>query len=224
MTAPSPHPYSTAPDADSAPRAADRQPSEQSVGELIGTVTQDLSTLMRQEVELAKAEIKTEVAKVLASVFGRRLIRLQCYEGIDTHQALYEWDYARQMLAIRALSERQVDDDAADRGPQVRVLMRVEVPDLQASGPDHGQLGGELAAHIRRVDPAERGQVVDYLEKAPIVLAARSYDTDRLDPDRSPSVPMTSTVVTAAHLPRVRAAWPRCGQAPARPWDPGPRP
>ncbi len=56
---------------------------------------------------------KTEVAKVLASVFGRKLIRLQCYEGIDTNQALYEWDYARQMLAIRALSERQVDDEAA---------------------------------------------------------------------------------------------------------------
>src|SRR5690242_21937437 len=54
---------------------------------------------------------KTEVAKVLADVFGRRLIRLQCYEGIDTHQALYEWDYARQMLAIRALSERQLADD-----------------------------------------------------------------------------------------------------------------
>ena len=45
--------------------------------------------------------------------FGRRLIRLQCYEGIDTNQALYEWDYARQMLQIRALSERQLDDDAA---------------------------------------------------------------------------------------------------------------
>ena len=56
---------------------------------------------------------KTEVAKVLATVFGRRLIRLQCYEGIDTNQALYEWDYARQMLQIRALSERQLDDDAA---------------------------------------------------------------------------------------------------------------
>src|ERR1700728_4626337 len=56
---------------------------------------------------------KTEVAKVLASIFGRRLIRLQCYEGIDTNQALYEWDYARQMLQIRALSERQVADDAA---------------------------------------------------------------------------------------------------------------
>ena len=56
---------------------------------------------------------KTEVAKVLASVLGRRLIRLQCYEGIDTNQALYEWDYARQMLQIRALSERHLDDDTA---------------------------------------------------------------------------------------------------------------
>jgi len=58
---------------------------------------------------------KTEVAKVLASVFGRKLIRLQCYEGIDTNQALYEWDYARQMLHIRALSEHQLaGPDASD--------------------------------------------------------------------------------------------------------------
>ena len=55
---------------------------------------------------------KTEVAKALASVLDRRLIRLQCYEGIDTNQALYEWDYARQMLQIRALSEHQVADEA----------------------------------------------------------------------------------------------------------------
>ncbi len=64
---------------------------------------------------------KTEVAKVLAQAFGRRLIRLQCYEGIDTHQALYEWDYARQMLYIRALSEHQLaDGEAVDKlfGPK----------------------------------------------------------------------------------------------------------
>ncbi len=63
---------------------------------------------------------KTEAAKVLASVFGRRLIRLQCYEGIDTNQALYEWDYARQMLPIRALSEHQVAAGAVDQlfGPK----------------------------------------------------------------------------------------------------------
>jgi MoxR-like ATPase len=56
---------------------------------------------------------KTEVAKVLAAILHRKLIRLQCYEGIDTNQALYEWDYARQMLQIRALSEHQIADDAA---------------------------------------------------------------------------------------------------------------
>ena len=56
---------------------------------------------------------KTELAKVLAAVFGRRLIRLQCYEGIDTNQALYEWDYARQLLQIRALSERDLADKSA---------------------------------------------------------------------------------------------------------------
>ncbi len=64
---------------------------------------------------------KTEVAKVLAAAYGRRLIRLQCYEGIDTNQALYEWDYARQMLYIRALSEHQLADaDAVDKlfGPK----------------------------------------------------------------------------------------------------------
>src|ERR1700728_4100387 len=59
---------------------------------------------------------KTEVAKVLADVLGRSLIRLQCYEGIDTNQAVYEWDYARQMLHIRALSEQQVaDPEAVDK-------------------------------------------------------------------------------------------------------------
>ena len=49
---------------------------------------------------------KTESAKVLAAVLGTRLIRLQCYEGLDTLTALYEWNYPRQMLRIR-LSEMQ---------------------------------------------------------------------------------------------------------------------
>ena len=49
---------------------------------------------------------KTEVAKVLAATTGESLIRLQCYEGLDVGQALYEWDYARQMMAIRLLEAR----------------------------------------------------------------------------------------------------------------------
>jgi MoxR-like ATPase len=57
---------------------------------------------------------KTEVAKVLSEVLDRRLIRLQCYEGIDASQALYEWNYARQLIAVRAMdatdAEQRVED------------------------------------------------------------------------------------------------------------------
>ena len=52
---------------------------------------------------------KTEVAKALAGATGARLIRLQCHEGIDLHHALYDWDYARQLLALRA-AEGGVDE------------------------------------------------------------------------------------------------------------------
>jgi len=66
---------------------------------------------------------KTEAAKALAATYGKRLIRLQCYEGIDTSQAMYEWDYARQMMHIRALQlsdSRATGDDAVDQlfGPR----------------------------------------------------------------------------------------------------------
>ncbi|MGA0208502.1 MAG: AAA family ATPase [Candidatus Nanopelagicales bacterium] len=55
---------------------------------------------------------KTELARTLARMTGRQLIRLQCYEGIDIHHAVYEWDYARQMLYVRSLSGS--DGGAAD--------------------------------------------------------------------------------------------------------------
>ena len=56
---------------------------------------------------------KTEVAKALAAATGRQLIRLQCYEGIDSAAALYEWDYARQLLHLRAVADavRQAEDE-----------------------------------------------------------------------------------------------------------------
>ncbi len=74
---------------------------------------------------------KTELAKVLSSVLDLRLIRLQCYEGIDTYQALYEWDYARQMLHVRAMSEHQIlGDDAVDGLFSSRFLL--ERPLLEA--------------------------------------------------------------------------------------------
>jgi MoxR-like ATPase len=54
---------------------------------------------------------KTEVAKVLAEVLQRNLIRLQCYEGIDASQALYEWDYPRQLIAVRAAQSEGISTD-----------------------------------------------------------------------------------------------------------------
>ena len=59
---------------------------------------------------------KTQLATSLAEVTGRRLIRLQCYEGQDETKALYEWDYGKQMLYTQILREKigQVVEDAAD--------------------------------------------------------------------------------------------------------------
>ena len=52
---------------------------------------------------------KTEAAKALAGILGRRLVRLQCYEGIDAAHALYEWNHARQLLELRRAGDRPID-------------------------------------------------------------------------------------------------------------------
>lgn len=57
---------------------------------------------------------KTEIAKVLAQALGRKLIRLQCYEGLDVASALYEWNYPAQMLAIRQAEAGTADTDVYD--------------------------------------------------------------------------------------------------------------
>jgi len=65
---------------------------------------------------------KTEVAKVLADLLGRELIRLQCYEGIDASQALYEWNYSRQLIAVRAMQDVTAETHVEDLfGPEYLV-------------------------------------------------------------------------------------------------------
>ncbi len=78
---------------------------------------------------------KTEIAKVLAEALGRRLIRLQCYEGLDTAAAVYEWNYQAQMIEIR-LAEAEGVEDRTELGKDVfseRFLIRR--PILQALEP-----------------------------------------------------------------------------------------
>ncbi|RMH47541.1 MAG: MoxR family ATPase [Alphaproteobacteria bacterium] len=81
---------------------------------------------------------KTEAAKALASVLGRELVRLQCYEGIDSAAALYEWNFPRQMLAIRQAGEGHVNLYADEfliprplmlalQDPRARVLLIDEI-------------------------------------------------------------------------------------------------
>ncbi|MGI9481052.1 MAG: AAA family ATPase [Hyphomicrobiales bacterium] len=68
---------------------------------------------------------KTEAAKAISSVLGRELVRLQCYEGIDSAAALYEWNYPRQMLAIRQAGDAYVNiyaDEFLVSRPMLEVL------------------------------------------------------------------------------------------------------
>lgn len=81
---------------------------------------------------------KTELAKVLSSALGEPLIRLQCYEGLDAGHAIYEWDYARQMLAIRLIEARGEREGADLAGIMTRDFLiarpLLEAIELSANG------------------------------------------------------------------------------------------
>lgn len=81
---------------------------------------------------------KTETAKVLAMALGRRLIRLQCYEGLDVAQAVYEWNYPRQMVEIRLAEAAGAVDRDAVSGAIYRDEFLLSRPVLEALRP-HGE-------------------------------------------------------------------------------------
>jgi MoxR-like ATPase len=80
---------------------------------------------------------KTEIAKVLARVLDRRLVRLQCYEGLDVSSAVYEWNYARQMLEIRmaeAAGDRDRGTLARDIFSEAFLIRRPLLQALESDG------------------------------------------------------------------------------------------
>ena len=93
---------------------------------------------------------KTEIAKAIAAGLGRQLIRLQCYEGLDTSAAVYEWNFAAQMIAIRAA------EASGDKGDLRHSLFGpeflIERPLLQAMRPQQGGAPVLLIDEIDRTD------------------------------------------------------------------------
>ena len=106
---------------------------------------------------------KTEIAKVLSQTLGRRLIRLQCYEGLDVAAAVYEWNYAAQMIAIR-LGEAGGDTDRARLESDVfseRFL--IKRPLLQALEPDPAGAPVLLIDELDRTDEAFEAFLLEVL-------------------------------------------------------------
>ncbi len=93
---------------------------------------------------------KTEVAKVLAALLDQELIRLQCYEGLDVNHALYEWDYARQMLAIRLIEVKGEGGEVGDIMSRHYLIAR---PLLQAV--EAASLGRRPVLLIDEIDRAD---------------------------------------------------------------------
>lgn len=113
---------------------------------------------------------KTEVARTLAKALGRRLIRLQCYEGLDLAAAAYEWNYAAQMIAIR-LSEAAGESDKASIASDVfseRYLLRR--PLLEALSPDPAGPPVLLIDELDRTDEAFEAFLLEVLSEFQITI------------------------------------------------------
>src|SRR5512138_2925191 len=106
---------------------------------------------------------KTEIAKVLAQTLGRRLIRLQCYEGLDVAAAVYEWNYAAQMIAIRvAEAEGNVDRERLTHDVFSERFL-IKRPLLQALEPDTAGAPVLLIDELDRTDEAFEAFLLEVL-------------------------------------------------------------
>ena len=106
---------------------------------------------------------KTEIAKVLSTMLGRRLIRLQCYEGLDVAAAVYEWNYAAQMIAIRmAEAQGGVDRDKLS-GDVFSERFLIKRPLLQALEPDPAGAPILLIDELDRTDEAFEAFLLEVL-------------------------------------------------------------
>ena len=112
---------------------------------------------------------KTEVAKVLASALKRRLIRLQCYEGLDVASAVYEWDYARQMIEIR-LAEAAEQDRGEIESTIFSDRFLIKRPLLQALEPDLAGAPVLLIDELDRTDEPFEAYLLELLSDFQVTI------------------------------------------------------
>ena len=113
---------------------------------------------------------KTEIAKVLSASLGRRLIRLQCYEGLDVAAAVYEWNYAAQMIAIRVAEAEGEHDRARLEHDIFSERFLIKRPLLQALEPDTAGAPVLLIDEIDRTDEAFEAFLLEVLSDFQVTI------------------------------------------------------
>jgi MoxR-like ATPase len=131
---------------------------------------------------------KTEAAKALAAAGGARLIRLQCYEGLDVAHAVYEWNYARQLLHIRAAQEGSVDESELF-GPEFLIRR----PLLEAIGSEEPVV--LLIDEIDRADDEFEAFLLEVLSDFQITIP----EIGTISATRRPAVILTSNRTRELH-------------------------
>ncbi|HEY6678983.1 MAG TPA: MoxR family ATPase, partial [Actinomycetota bacterium] len=133
---------------------------------------------------------KTEVAKALASLLSRELIRLQCYEGIDASQALYEWNYSRQLIAVRAMQDGTAETHVEDLfGPEYLV----ERPLLAAIR--SGSKAVLLVDELDRADDEFEAFLLEILSEFAVTIP----EVGRVVAEEPPAVVVTSNRTRELH-------------------------
>src|ERR1700723_988286 len=112
---------------------------------------------------------KTEIAKVLAAALKRKLIRLQCYEGLDVASAVYEWDYARQMIEIR-LAEAADEDRGEIESTNFSERFLIKRPLLQALEPEIGGAPVLLIDELDRPDEPFEAYLLELLSDFQVTI------------------------------------------------------
>ena len=138
---------------------------------------------------------KTEIAKVLSSALDRRLVRLQCYEGLDLNSAVYEWNYSRQMIEIR-LAEASGELDKKSLSSDVFAeQFLIERPLLQALKADGGNAPVLLIDELDRTDEPFEAFLLEVLADFQITIP----EIGTITAEKPPIVIVTSNRTREIH-------------------------